>query len=80
MIDEKTTTKPARNTSHSDVSGGKYIEAVGRRKTSTERVRIWEASKTSFIVNGLDAKDYFKTNRNFDTLKTSEFVRKAYNL
>ena len=62
MIDEKTTTKPARNTSHSDVSGGKYIEAVGRRKTSTARVRIWEASKTSFIVNGLDAKDYFKTN------------------
>ena len=39
----------------------KYIEAVGRRKTSTARVRIFEATKTSFIVNGQDAKDYFKT-------------------
>ena len=39
----------------------KYIEAIGRRKTSTARVRIWETSKTSFIVNGMDAKDYFKT-------------------
>jgi len=39
----------------------KYIEAIGRRKTSTARVRILESSKTSFIVNELDAKDYFKT-------------------
>lgn len=39
----------------------KYIEAIGRRKTSTARVRIKEASKASFIVNGIDAKDYFKT-------------------
>ena len=40
---------------------GKYIEAVGRRKTSTARVRIMEATKASFTVNGVDAKDYFKT-------------------
>jgi small subunit ribosomal protein S9 len=40
---------------------GQYIEAVGRRKTSTARVRIIEASKTSFTVNGKDAKEYFKT-------------------
>src|ERR1700759_4503269 len=39
-----------------------YIEAVGRRKTSTARVRITEASKASFTVNDLDAKEYFKTN------------------
>ncbi|MBP9711788.1 MAG: 30S ribosomal protein S9 [Candidatus Pacebacteria bacterium] len=39
----------------------KYIEAVGRRKTSTARVRINEASKASFTVNDQDAKDYFKT-------------------
>lgn len=39
----------------------KYIETIGRRKTSTARVRISEATKTSFIVNGIDAKDYFKT-------------------
>ncbi|MFA5791533.1 MAG: 30S ribosomal protein S9 [Candidatus Paceibacterota bacterium] len=39
----------------------KYIEAVGRRKTSTARVRISESSKTNFVVNGKDAKEYFKT-------------------
>ena len=39
----------------------KYFEAVGRRKTSTARVRIREASKAIFIVNGMDSKEYFKT-------------------
>lgn len=39
----------------------KYIEAIGRRKTSTARVRIFEESKPKFIVNGIEAKDYFKT-------------------
>jgi len=39
----------------------KYIEAIGRRKTSTARVRIIQAVKPSFIVNGKDAKEYFKT-------------------
>jgi len=39
----------------------KYIESIGRRKTSTARVRIWQASKASFVVNGKDAKDYFQT-------------------
>ena len=39
----------------------KYIEAVGRRKTSTARVRIKESAKAHFTVNGVDAKEYFKT-------------------
>lgn len=39
----------------------KYIEAIGRRKTSTARVRITEDSKMNFIVNEKDAKEYFKT-------------------
>jgi small subunit ribosomal protein S9 len=39
----------------------KYIEAVGRRKTSTARVRISEASKNHFVINGKEAKEYFKT-------------------
>lgn len=44
-----------------DTTKEKYIEAVGRRKTSTARVRIRESSKTHFVVNGIDAKEYFKT-------------------
>ncbi len=39
----------------------KYIEAVGRRKTSTARVRIAESVKMVFTVNTKDAKEYFKT-------------------
>ncbi len=39
----------------------RYIEAIGRRKTSTARVRITPAGKSSFVVNDTDAKDYFKT-------------------
>ena len=39
----------------------KYIEAVGRRKTSTARVRVSEGTKASFTVNGKEAREYFKT-------------------
>jgi small subunit ribosomal protein S9 len=39
----------------------RYIEAVGRRKTATARVRITPASKHSFIVNDKDVNDYFVT-------------------
>jgi small subunit ribosomal protein S9 len=40
----------------------RYIEAVGRRKTATARVRITPATKASFIVNDKDVKEYFTTN------------------
>ena len=39
----------------------RYIEAVGRRKTSTARVRITESSKESVVVNGKDVPTYFPT-------------------
>jgi small subunit ribosomal protein S9 len=42
-------------------SKDKYIEAIGRRKTSTARVRIHRTTKPTFIVNGKDVSDYFKT-------------------
>ena len=38
-----------------------YTEKIGRRKTSTCRVRITLASNNSFTVNDKDVKDYFKT-------------------
>ena len=50
---EKTLTK--------EKSKERYCEAVGRRKTSTARVRIFESTKMNFIINGKDAKEYFKT-------------------
>ena len=39
----------------------RYIEAVGRRKTSTARVRITEAAKESVVVNDKDVPTYFPT-------------------
>jgi len=39
----------------------KYVEGIGRRKTSTARVRITPGTKASFVVNNKDSKEYFKT-------------------
>ncbi len=39
----------------------KYIEAVGRRKTSVARVRLTEATKMSYVVNEREFADYFPT-------------------
>ncbi len=39
----------------------KYIEAIGRRKTSTARVRLMEASKTTYVINDKSLKEYFPT-------------------
>ena len=50
MDKEKTKEKVAR-----------YVEAVGRRKTSTARVRIVVGDKAHFVVNGKEAREYFKT-------------------
>ncbi len=38
-----------------------YIEAIGRRKTSTARVRIEEATKNTIVVNEKEVNVYFPT-------------------
>ncbi len=38
-----------------------YIEAVGRRKTATARVRITPSKETAVVVNGKSAADYFRS-------------------
>ena len=38
-----------------------YIETVGRRKTSTARVRLTAGGKGSFLVNDTDMATYFPT-------------------
>lgn len=43
------------------VNKKEYFETVGRRKTSSARVRIIPATKASFLINGKDVNDYFKT-------------------
>lgn len=39
----------------------KYIEAIGRRKSGTARVRITPAKKTTFLVNEKSLEEYFPT-------------------
>lgn len=39
----------------------KYIEAIGRRKTATARVRLTPANKMAFTINGKEIKVYFPT-------------------
>jgi small subunit ribosomal protein S9 len=39
----------------------KYIETVGRRKTSVARVRITPSAKTSVVVNDREFENYFPT-------------------
>ena len=38
-----------------------YVTAVGRRKTASARVKLTPAKENSVMVNGLSAREYFKT-------------------
>lgn len=46
---------------------GKYIEGVGRRKTSIARVRLY-LTDTGFSINGKTLADYFKNETHQDRL------------
>ncbi len=48
-------------------STSKYYEAVGRRKTSSARVRITPSSKNTLVVNEKPHTEYFKTKELQDT-------------
>lgn len=47
----------------------KYIETVGRRKTSVARVRITEAAKGSLTINDRSVEEYFPTKELQNTTK-----------
>ena len=44
-----------------EVSGDRYVEAVGRRKTAIARVRLTPSSTQSILVNDKSVEDYFST-------------------
>jgi len=56
----KTGPKTKSKAKAKDKTEDRYIEAVGRRKTATARVRVWTKGK-GFVVNGMDMKEYFPT-------------------
>jgi small subunit ribosomal protein S9 len=64
------------------VAKNKYIEGIGRRKTSTCRVRIYEGDEVS-TVNGMPVDEYFDSIPNAKTeimkpLDTAELMGKYY--
>lgn len=44
-----------------DTDKSKYIESIGRRKTAAARVRLYQDVHQSFVVNGKNVEEYFKT-------------------
>lgn len=58
-----------------EIKTEKYYEAVGRRKTSVARVRIWpDSSKQEIIVNNKNLTNYFPIKEMQDTL-TEAFAK-----
>jgi small subunit ribosomal protein S9 len=53
-----------------EFEGRQYVEGVGRRKTSTARVRIYPGAESTgtFVVNGKDVKEFFPRFGDYDIL------------
>src|SRR3989344_736023 len=47
----------------------KYFEAVGRRKTSSARVRLYPSTNLSFEINGRKLEEYFLTDETRELLR-----------
>ncbi|NCD00921.1 30S ribosomal protein S9 [bacterium] len=62
MTTEKKTKKTETKKEEKKVKGfsGKYIQAIGRRKTAVAQVRLYEKGKGQVLVNGEKIKDYFQ--------------------
>ena len=64
-VAQKPAAKPAEKTAEPilapEAKAEKYHEAVGRRKTSTARVRLWTRGDKTFLVNEKPLETYFPT-------------------
>ncbi len=61
MIKNQKSASTADSPKRREQNISRYIEAVGRRKTSVARVRIFKTNKPSIIVNDKDFSLYFPT-------------------
>ncbi len=50
-----------KKTKIEDTKSNQYYEAIGRRKTSVARIRLWTRGDKEFSVNGKPYKKYFQT-------------------
>ena len=56
-----TTAKKTKETKEKKPAKNTYFEAIGRRKTSVARVRLFNKGEAGIIVNNKDFKKYFPT-------------------
>lgn len=61
MPDKKTIKIKTKKVQSKKILERKYFEGIGRRKTSTSRVRIQAGGSGEFIINGKDYKKYLPT-------------------
>lgn len=47
---------------------GKYIAALGRRKTATAQIRLYRGGNGSIIINNIKASQYFKEEELFSII------------
>jgi small subunit ribosomal protein S9 len=61
----KKTIKNDEESAKEDVSSskGKYIKAIGRRKTASAQVRIYLSGKGEIVINGKPVEKYFDEDR-----------------
>ena len=60
VVKKDVTKKEAVAKKDSKEFSGKYIPAIGRRKTAVAQVRMYEKGSGQIIVNGVDGLEYFK--------------------
>jgi small subunit ribosomal protein S9 len=61
IMESTKTTKEKNIDKVSSSTSARYIEAVGRRKTSIARVRMTPGAKSSILINDKDISVYFPT-------------------
>jgi small subunit ribosomal protein S9 len=47
---------------------GKFIQAIGRRKTAVAQIRMFEKGDGEILVNGVPAENYFKKEENLSII------------
>ena len=61
----ETKIKTKSTAAHGDLptgqAGKKYIRAIGRRKTATAVVKIYQDGTNTFTINGKKSSEYFPT-------------------
>ena len=78
MIEQK---EEKEATSGALIPEGRYVEAIGRRKRASARVRVWEekGGKKSFVVNKKEMHEYFPTEDMREAAKNALETLKAGN-